>query len=147
MSGGNRPRRRLLLTVGNKWRINACARGIALQSRDKNGAGVRRPSTFLCLANWPLLRGCNLHYAHWIVHGHFKRVATPSEPETTQPELFVYPCSSGGPAAPARSCGRTLSTLNFAARSCITLNTSARGGGSPLIHRSGLIRATTKERK
>jgi len=55
--------------------------------------------------------------------------------------------SSGGPAAPAKSCGFIRSTLNLVARSRIVFSTSSSGGGSPLIQRSGLIRATTNERK
>src|SRR3954469_8635635 len=39
---------------------------------------------------------------------------------------------------PARSCGLMFSTLNFAARSRMVLNTSSSAGGSPLIHLSGL---------
>src|SRR4029077_2017169 len=61
--------------------------------------------------------------------------------------VSVLQASSGGPAAPARSVGLIFSTLNFVARSRIVLNTSSNDGASPLIHRSGLIRATTKERK
>jgi hypothetical protein len=37
--------------------------------------------------------------------------------------------------------------LNFATRSRIVFRTSSRGGGSPLIHRNGLMRATTNERR
>src|SRR5208282_1526131 len=54
------------------------------------------------------------------------------------------PSSSGGPPAPAKSCGLIFSTLNFAARSRIVLSTSSSGGGSPLIQRSGLMRATER---
>src|SRR5437660_11784677 len=61
--------------------------------------------------------------------------------------VFSYVSSSGGPAAPARSCGLIFSTLNLAARSRIVLSTSSSGGGSPLIQRSGLMRATTNERR
>jgi hypothetical protein len=60
---------------------------------------------------------------------------------------LYYASSSGRPPAPARSCGRTLSTLNFAARSRIELSKSSSAGGSPLIHRKGLILATTKARR
>jgi hypothetical protein len=55
--------------------------------------------------------------------------------------------SSGGPAAAARSCGFTFSTLKRAARSRMVRRTSSSGGGSPLIHRRGLMRATTKARR
>jgi hypothetical protein len=50
------------------------------------------------------------------------------------------------PPAPARSCGLIFSTLNFAARSRIVLNTSSIGGGSPLIQRSGLMRGNGSAR-
>ena len=61
--------------------------------------------------------------------------------------LAFYASSSGGPAAPARSCGLIFSTLNLAARSRRVWNNSSKGGGSPLIQRRGLILATTKDRR
>lgn len=70
-----------------------------------------------------------------------------SEAETCCHRRGDCQTSSGGPAAPAKSCGFIRSTLNLVARSRIVLSTSSRGGGSPLIQRSGLIRATTNERK
>src|SRR5437763_10877429 len=59
----------------------------------------------------------------------------------------LYVSSSGGPAAPARSCDLIFSTLNLPARSRMVLNTSSSVGGSPLIQRRGLIRAMTNERR
>src|SRR3989442_15061094 len=56
-------------------------------------------------------------------------------------------CSSGAPPAPARSSCFTLSVLNLPARSRIVFSTSSSGGGSPLIQRSGLMRAMTKARR
>jgi hypothetical protein len=66
---------------------------------------------------------------------------------TSQQQGEVYAPSSGGPAAPARSCGLIFSALNLPARSRMVFSTSSSGGGSPLIQRNGLIRATTNDRK
>src|SRR6266567_7195197 len=59
----------------------------------------------------------------------------------------LYASSSGGPAAPVRSCGRIFSTLNLPTRSRMVFSTSSSEGGSPLIHRKGFMRATTNDRK
>ena len=70
-----------------------------------------------------------------------------SEAGLTHLNPSLQASSSGDPPVPARSCGLIFSTLNFAARSRIVLSTSSSGGGSPLIQRSGLMRATTNERR
>src|SRR6266542_1238071 len=66
---------------------------------------------------------------------------------TSQEQGEVYAPSSVGPAAPARSWGRIFSTLNLPARSRMVFSTCSRGGGSFLIHRRVLMRATTNDRK
>jgi len=60
----------------------------------------------------------------------------------------LQPSSSGTPPPMrARSSWRTFSGLNFAALSRIVASTCSAAGGSPWIHFSGLIRATTNDRR
>ena len=69
-------------------------------------------------------------------------------PRAVPPADVASPASSSGaPPERARSSCFTLSTLNFAARCDICAMTLAADGRSPLIQRSGLMRATTNERR
>src|SRR5262249_11902433 len=68
-------------------------------------------------------------------------------PECVQGPTATHSSSAAPPNAPNRSCCLTFSVLNRAARSRIVSSTFSGSGSSPLIQRSGLIRATTNDRR